>query len=110
PGAARPRGPRGRAGGVRRGGGPGGGSTMSVREPAELLAELGADLRRGWARPRARRAGPGARRRRPAMIAALAALVLVPTAVATRDVLWAPKPPGLPEHLRAPGAEQPARV
>jgi hypothetical protein len=44
------------------------------------------------------------------VIAALAALALVPTAVATRDVLWAPEPPALPEHLRAPGAERPARV
>jgi hypothetical protein len=83
---------------------------VSVREPDELLAELGAELRRGWARPRARRAAPGPWLRRPVVIAALAALVLVPTAVATRDVLWAPEPPALPERLRVPGAARPARV
>jgi hypothetical protein len=79
---------------------------MSVREPDELLAELGADLRRAWARPPRRRL----RVRHPALVAVLAALALVPTAVATREVLWAPQPPALPERLRAPGTERPARA
>ncbi len=63
---------------------------MSGRDPDEVLAELGGALRRGWAVPRRRRL------RRPAVLVALLALALVPTAVATRDVLRAPAPPAPP--------------
>jgi hypothetical protein len=81
---------------------------VTVREPDELLAELGAQLRRGWERPRGRRRGSSLRR--PVVAGAVFALALGSTAVATRDVLWAPEPPALPEHLRAPGTARPARV
>ena len=37
-------------------------------------------------------------------------LALVPTAVATQDVLFAPKPPALPAQLPAPGAQDPTRA
>ena len=81
---------------------------MSARAPEEILEELGADVERAWARRRAR---PLWRRllpaRRGAIVAVVAGLALVPTAVATQDVLFAPKPPALPAGLRAPGAQDP---
>jgi hypothetical protein len=67
--------------------------SADVREPDEVLAELGADLRRAWASPPRRRARRAPRR---AVLAVALALVLVPTAVATRDAVWAPAPPAPP--------------
>jgi hypothetical protein len=84
---------------------------VSAREPEQILEELGASVERAWARRRAR---PLWRRllpaRRGAAVAVVAVLALVPTAVATQDVLFAPKPPALPSELRAPGAQDPTRV
>ena len=84
---------------------------MSAREPDQVLEELGAAVERAWRERRARllwrRLLPA---RRGALIAAVAGLVLVPTAVATQEVLFAPKPPALPAGLRAAGAEDPTRA
>jgi hypothetical protein len=81
---------------------------VSARTPDEVLEELGAGVERAWVRRRAR---PLWRRllpaRRGAIVALGAGLALVPTAVATQDVLFAPKPPALPAELRAPGAQDP---
>jgi hypothetical protein len=81
------------------------------RTPDELLGELGQSLQGAWAADRRRRARPAfPRLRRRGLIAVVACgLALVPTAVATRDALWAPDPPPLPDQLRprdavAPGA------
>jgi hypothetical protein len=82
---------------------------MSGRDPDVILDELGIALQGAWvrdggARPRPRpvriplprpRAG-----RRGLLAAAAAALALVPTAIATRDAVWAPDPPPLPAQLR----------
>jgi hypothetical protein len=74
------------------------------RDPDAILAELGRDLQRSWRRPprRARLAGW----RRSVLIAA-AMLVLVPTALAARDAVWAPAPAPPPESARPPGAVVP---
>jgi hypothetical protein len=81
---------------------------VSAREPDQVLEDLGAAVERAWERRRAR---PLWRRllpaRRGALIAAVAGLLLVPTAVATQEVLFAPKPPALPAGLRGPGAQDP---
>ena len=79
---------------------------MSGRDPDAILDELGAALSGAWrgsgSRPRLRvrpRAG-----RRGLIAAAAVALALVPTAIATRETVFAPDPPpALPSALR-PGA------
>ena len=80
---------------------------MSGRDPDAILDELGAALAGAWrgdsgARARLRvrpRAG-----RRGLVAAAAVALALVPTAIATRETVFAPDPPpALPSALR-PGA------
>jgi hypothetical protein len=80
----------------------------AAREPDQILEELGLSVERAWSRRRAR---PLWRRllpaRRTALAGAVLGLALVPTAVATQDVLFAPKPPALPPELRAPGAQDP---
>jgi hypothetical protein len=83
---------------------------MSGRDADEILAELGGALQGAWAADaaarRGRRLSAFARVRRPragrrGLIAAAAvALALVPTAIATRDTVWAPDPPPLPAQLR----------
>jgi hypothetical protein len=77
---------------------------MSGREPDAILAELGRDLHRAWRRPprRSRIASW-----RPGLLLALAMLVIVPTAVATRDAILAPVPARLPDAARPPGAVAP---
>jgi hypothetical protein len=77
---------------------------MSAREPDTILTELGRDLHRAWRRPprRSRLAGW-----RPGLLLALAMLVIVPTAVATRDAIFAPAPASLPDAARPPGAVAP---
>ena len=62
---------------------------MSARDPEAILAELGHDLRAAWARP-PRRALLARWPR--GLILVLALLALVPTALATRDAIWAPDP------------------
>jgi hypothetical protein len=83
---------------------------MSGRDPDEILDELGGALQGAWAaggaRPRGHRLAwlsDGLRLRggRRGLVAATAvALALVPTAIATRDAVWAPDPPPLPAQLR----------
>jgi hypothetical protein len=79
---------------------------MSAREPDTILAELGGDLHRAWRRPprRSRIASW-----RPGLLLAVAMLVIVPTAVATRDAIFAPAPAPatLPDAARPPGAVAP---
>jgi hypothetical protein len=77
---------------------------MSGREPDAILAELGRDLHRAWRRPprRLRIASW-----RPGLLLALAMLVIVPTAVATRDAILAPVPASLPDAARPPGGVAP---
>jgi hypothetical protein len=77
---------------------------MRAREPDAILAELGHDLHRAWRRPprRSRIASW-----RPGLLLALAMLVIVPTAVATRDAIFAPAPGRLPDAVRPPGAVVP---
>jgi hypothetical protein len=81
---------------------------VSTRDPDQVLEELGLGVERAWARRRSR---PLWRRllpaRRGAAVGVAVVLALVPTAVATQDVLFAPKPPSLPAGLRAPGAQDP---
>jgi heme A synthase len=74
---------------------------VSARDPETILAELGHDLRAAWARPprRARLA-----RWPRGLVAILALLALVPTALATRDAIWAPDPVPLPDAARPPGS------
>jgi hypothetical protein len=74
------------------------------REPDAVLAELGRDLRGAWRRP-PRRSRLAAWRR--SLLIAAATLVLVPTAVATRDAVWAPAPAPLPDAARPPDAVEP---
>jgi hypothetical protein len=74
------------------------------RDPDAVLAQLGRDLRRSWRRPRRRSRLAGWRR---SVLIAAATLVLVPTAVATRDAVWAPAPAPLPDAARPPGAVEP---
>ena len=77
---------------------------MSARDPDAILAELGHDLRAAWARPprRARFA-----RWPRGLVLVLALLALVPTALATRDAIWAPDPAPLPD-ARPPGSFAPS--
>lgn len=79
---------------------------MSGRDPDAILAELGRDLHRAWQRPprRSRIASW-----RPGLLLALAMLVLVPTALATRDAIFAPPPAPLPDVARPPDAVAPQR-
>jgi hypothetical protein len=80
---------------------------VSARDPDAILAELGHDLRAAWARPprRARFA-----RWPRGLVLVLALLALVPTALATRDAIWAPEPVPLPDSVRPPGAVAPERT
>ena len=80
---------------------------MSTRDPDTVLSDLGHELRAAWARPprRARMA----RWHRGAVLV-LVVLALVPTAVATRDAIWAPDPAPLPDALRPPGSVAPQRA
>jgi hypothetical protein len=86
---------------------------VSGRDPDQILDELGSALQGAWAadarRPRAAAGlralrGRGRRHgragRRGLIAAAAVALALVPTAIATRDAVWAPDPPPLPAQLR----------
>lgn len=77
----------------------------ATRDPDAILAELGRDLQRSWRRPRRRSRIAGWRR---SILIVAATLVLVPTAVATRDVVWAPAPAPLPDSARPPGAIEPS--
>jgi hypothetical protein len=79
----------------------------AARASDAILAELGRDLHRAWRRPprRARLA-----RWRRGVAVAVAMLVLVPTAIATRDAIWAPAPARLPDSARPPGAVAPERA
>jgi hypothetical protein len=80
---------------------------VSARDPDAILAELGRDLRSAWARPprRARFA-----RWPRGLVLVLALLALVPTALATRDAIWAPDPAPLPDAARPPGSFSPQRT
>jgi hypothetical protein len=80
---------------------------VSARDPDAVLAELGHDLRAAWARPprRARFA-----RWPRGLVLVLALLALVPTALATRDAIWAPDPAPLPDAARPPGSFAPQRT
>ena len=80
---------------------------MSARDPEAILAELGHDLRAAWARP-PRRALLARWPRGPRLVLAL--LALVPTALATRDAIWAPDPAPLPVAARPPGSVTPQRT
>jgi hypothetical protein len=83
---------------------------MSGRDVDQILGQLGGDLRRAYASDRRRLRWPGLPRlrRRGGLIAAGAVvLALVPTAVATRETLWAPDPPPLPQQLRPADAVAP---
>ena len=80
---------------------------MSARDPDVILAELGHDLRAAWARP-PRRALLARWPR--GLILVLAVLALVPTALATRDAIWAPDPVPLPDAARPPGSVAPQRT
>jgi hypothetical protein len=89
---------------------------MSGRDPDAILDELGAALEGAWVRDGARRrllpvrriALPRPRGRRRGLVAAAAvALALVPTAIATRETVWAPDPPPLPAQLRPHDAVTP---
>jgi hypothetical protein len=77
---------------------------VSARDPGVILAQLGGDLHRAWRRPprRSRIASW-----RPGLLLALAMLVVVPTAVATRDAIFAPAPAPLPDAARPPDAVAP---
>jgi len=89
---------------------------MSGRDPDAILDELGAALEGAWVRDGARRHRPLPIRvplprprggRRGLIAAAAAALALVPTAIATREAVWAPDPPPLPAQLRPHDAVAP---
>lgn len=79
----------------------------AARHTDAILAELGRDLHRAWRRPprRARLAGW----RRSAVVV-LAMLLLVPTALAARDAIWAPAPARLPQSARPPGSVVPSHA
>ena len=85
----------------------GAGSDVSARDPDAILAELGDDLRAAWARPPRR--ALFARWPR-GLVLVLALLALVPTALATRDAIWAPDPAPLPDAARPPGSFAPQRT
>jgi hypothetical protein len=80
---------------------------VSARDPEAILAELGRDLRVAWARP-PRRALLARWPR--GLVLVLALLALVPTALATRDAIWAPDPAPLPDAARPPGSFAPQRT
>jgi hypothetical protein len=82
---------------------------MSGRDPDAILADLGHDLRAAWARPPRRARLARARWQRGAVLV-VALLALVPTAVATRDAIWAPDPAPLPDAVRPPGSVAPQRA
>ena len=85
---------------------------MSGRDPDQILDALGGALQDAWAADTRRRAGGivrvlglplrgrGRAGRRSLIATAVVALALVPTAIATRDAVWAPDPPPLPAQLR----------
>jgi hypothetical protein len=78
---------------------------VSGRDPDAVLAELGTALQDAWAGDGTRRPRPLPRLRggRRGLIAAAAATLalLVPTAIATRETVFAPDPPpALPSALR----------
>jgi hypothetical protein len=75
-----------------------------ARDPDAILAELSRELQRSWRRPPRRSRLAGWRR---SVLIAAATLVLVPTALATRDAVWAPAPAPLPDAARPPGAVAP---
>lgn len=75
-----------------------------TRDPDAILRELGSDLHRAWRRPARRSRLAGGRR---GALVVLAMLLLVPTALATRDAVWAPAPATLPDAARPPGAVEP---
>jgi hypothetical protein len=74
------------------------------RDPDAILAEFGRDLHGAWRRPPRRSRLAGWRR---SVLIAVATLVLVPTAIAARDAVWAPAPAPLPDSARPPGAVEP---
>jgi hypothetical protein len=83
---------------------------MSGRDPDQVLDDLGDALREAWdadtrrGTRRSRLTWPRGRQR-SALAVAIAALTLVPTAVATHSALTAPDPPPpLPAALQPPGA------
>ncbi len=76
----------------------------TARDTDKILAELGRDLHRAWRRPPRRSRLAGWRR---SIVVAVAMLVLVPTALAARDAIWAPAPATLPESARPPGSVAP---
>jgi hypothetical protein len=80
---------------------------MTGREPDAILAELGHDLRAAWARPPRRAL---VTRWPRGLVLVLAALALVPTALAARDAIWAPDPAPLPDAVRPPGSVAPQRA
>ncbi len=89
---------------------------MSGRDPDAILDELGSALEGAWARDGARRRRPLALHvalprpragRRGLIAAAAVAMALVPTAIATREAVWAPDPPPLPAQLRPHDAVAP---
>ncbi len=87
-----------------RGARPAGRDDATPRDPDAILVELGCDLHDAWRRPPRRARLAGWRR---SVVVAVAMLVVVPTALATRDVVWAPAPAQLPDSARLPGAVQP---
>jgi hypothetical protein len=82
---------------------------VSARDPDAILADLGHELRAAWARPPRRARLPILRWHRGAVLV-VAILALVPTAVATRDAIWAPDPAPLPDAVRPPGSVVPQRA
>ncbi len=76
----------------------------TTRDANEILGELGRDLHGAWRRPPRRSLLAGWRR---SAVIAVAMLVLVPTAIAARDAIWAPAPATLPDSARPPGAVTP---
>jgi hypothetical protein len=80
---------------------------VSSRDPDAILAELGHELRAAWAAP-PRRARVARWHRGVVLVVAL--LALVPTALATRDAIWAPDPPPIPSIARPPGSIAPTRA
>ena len=62
--------------------------TSGARDTDAILGELGRDLHRAWRRPPRRSRLAGWRR---SVVVAIAMLVLVPTALAARSAIWAPR-------------------
>jgi hypothetical protein len=75
---------------------------VTARDPDAILAELGTSLRAAWEPPRRLRPVVGHPVR--AAVAAVVALAIVPTALATRDAIWSDDAPPVPAQLRAPHA------